>query len=140
MTHQRKKKETALSAHSLPHELISWGCPPPILFISRQVAAISVEPHTPQLSALGHKSEFPGERKKGKVPFYIPCWFCFGLIFCLFVFGSEFIFCFCFCFCFSERRSGYVSWTVLELKILLPSPPKCWNYRHNSPHPAHALF
>jgi hypothetical protein len=31
---------------------------------------------------------------------------------------------------FSESGSLYVAQTDLELAILLPHPPKCWNYGH----------
>lgn len=35
---------------------------------------------------------------------------------------------------FFETGSHYVAWADLELKILLPQPPKYWMYRHVPPH------
>jgi hypothetical protein len=31
------------------------------------------------------------------------------------------------------RKSHYIAQTGLELKILLPQLPECWNYRHAPP-------
>jgi hypothetical protein len=36
--------------------------------------------------------------------------------------------------------SGSVAQAVLELKILLPLPPECWDYRCTSPHPVPGLY
>jgi hypothetical protein len=36
-------------------------------------------------------------------------------------------------FVFLEAGSHYVTQTSLELMILLPQPPKCWDYRHAPP-------
>jgi hypothetical protein len=43
-------------------------------------------------------------------------------------------------FWFFETGSGYVAQTALELKILLPPPPKCWDYKCIPPHLALILF
>jgi hypothetical protein len=41
-----------------------------------------------------------------------------------------------FSFLFSETGSHYVAQAGLELTILLPQHPKCWDYRH-APHAWH---
>jgi hypothetical protein len=39
-------------------------------------------------------------------------------------------------FCFFETGSHYVAETGLDLMILLPPPPKCWDYKCVPSHPA----
>jgi hypothetical protein len=40
-----------------------------------------------------------------------------------------------FLFCFFKTRSGYVAQAGLELRVLLPQPPECWDYSaHQTQH------
>jgi hypothetical protein len=41
---------------------------------------------------------------------------------------------------FLETESHYVSQASLKLSILLPLPPKCWNFRYEPLGPAHWSF
>jgi hypothetical protein len=43
-------------------------------------------------------------------------------------------------FCFAVTGSHYVAQTALELAILLPQPPKCWDYRCVAPYPVGHLW
>jgi hypothetical protein len=45
-----------------------------------------------------------------------------------------------FCCCFFETGSASLAQADFELKILLPQPPECWNFRHVPLCPAYGFL